>query len=155
MNLNWARIKLREKENQLSSRYDRGPLNSIIILWKRHNISERYYFGMRKHIEVEYWGREGRGGAILQGTIQFFFGEASLLKTLASLKKHGAHNPIWEQKSHPETTIVGFLESTSKQYYSVSQRLIVFQLRAVHKDSYYFKTEFQQFLRTMKITRNR
>ena len=47
MNLNWARIKLREKENQLSSWYDRGPLNSVIIFRKRHNISERYDFGTR------------------------------------------------------------------------------------------------------------
>ncbi len=59
MNLNWARIKLREKENQLSSRYDRGPLNSVIILQKRHYILERYYFGTRKHIEVKDGGREG------------------------------------------------------------------------------------------------
>ena len=58
----------RERENQLFSRYDRGPLNSVIKVWKRHNICERYYFGMRKHIEVEDGGREG-GGAILRGTI--------------------------------------------------------------------------------------
>ena len=54
MNLNWSRIKLREKENQLSSRYDRGPLNSVIISRKHHNISERYDFGTRKHIEVGF-----------------------------------------------------------------------------------------------------
>jgi hypothetical protein len=53
MNLNLVRIKLREKEYQLSSRYDRGPLNSVIILQKRHNISERYDFGTRKHIESD------------------------------------------------------------------------------------------------------
>ena len=57
---------VREKENQLSSRYDRGPLNSVIILRKRHNISERYYFGTRKHIEVKDGGREG-GGEIGSG----------------------------------------------------------------------------------------
>ena len=54
MNLNWARIKLRVKENQLSSRYDRGPLNSVIIFRKHHNILERYYFGTRKNIEVGF-----------------------------------------------------------------------------------------------------
>ena len=43
MNLNWVRIKLREKENQLSSGYDKGPLDSVIILWKCHDISERYW----------------------------------------------------------------------------------------------------------------
>ncbi len=39
-----------------------------------------------------------------------FLGEASLSKTLASLKKIAGFilNPIWEQKSHPETTIVEF-----------------------------------------------
>jgi hypothetical protein len=45
---------------------------------------ERYYLGTRKHIEVEDGGREG-GAANCQGT--GFFDEASLLKTLASLKK--------------------------------------------------------------------
>ena len=54
MNLNWARIKLREKENQLSSWYDRGPSNSVIVFRKRHNISERYDFGTRKNIEVGF-----------------------------------------------------------------------------------------------------
>ncbi len=70
MDLNWARIKLRENENQLSSQYDKRPLNSVIILRKRRHISERYYFGRstRKHIEVEDGGREG-GGAFLQGKI--------------------------------------------------------------------------------------
>ncbi len=53
MNLNLARIKLIEKEYQLSSRYDRGPLNSVIIFCKRHNISERYDFGTRKHVESD------------------------------------------------------------------------------------------------------
>jgi len=48
----------REREPIIFS-YDRGPLNSVIILRKRHNISERYYFGTRKHFEVEYGGREG------------------------------------------------------------------------------------------------
>jgi len=54
MNLNWVRIKLREKENQLSSRYDRGTLNSVIIFRKRHNILERYDFGTKKHIEARF-----------------------------------------------------------------------------------------------------
>ena len=71
MNLNLARIKLREKETQLSCRYDRGALNSVIILWKRHNISERYYVGTRKHIEVTDGGKEGGGGVRL-GLVQFF-----------------------------------------------------------------------------------
>jgi hypothetical protein len=53
MNLNLARIKLREKEYQLSSRYDRGPLNIVIIFRKRHNISERYDFDTRKHVESD------------------------------------------------------------------------------------------------------
>ena len=48
----------REREPIIFS-YDRGPLNSVIILRKRHNISERYYFGTRKHFEVEDGGREG------------------------------------------------------------------------------------------------
>jgi hypothetical protein len=84
MNLNWARKKFRGKENQLSSQNDRGPLNGVIILWKRHNISERYYFGARKHIEVKDGGREG---GECDSSRYNFFGEASLLKRLASLKK--------------------------------------------------------------------
>ncbi len=74
----------RERENQLFSRYDRGPLNSVIKVWKRHNICERYYFGMRKHIEVEDGGREGGGCNSLRYDV---FGEASLSKMLASRKK--------------------------------------------------------------------
>ena len=31
----------------------KNPLNSVIIFRKRHNISERFYFGTRKHSEVE------------------------------------------------------------------------------------------------------
>ena len=58
-------------------------LNRVIILWKHYNISERYYFGMRKHIEVEDGGREGG----VQFFAVHFFDEASLSKTLASLKK--------------------------------------------------------------------
>ncbi len=85
MNLNLARIKLREKETQLSCRYDRGPLNSVIILWKRHNISERYYVGTRKHIEVTDGGKEGGGG--YDWVWCNFFDEASLLKKLATSKK--------------------------------------------------------------------
>ena len=82
MNLNWARIKLREKENQLSSWYDRGPLNSVIILWKHHNILERFYFGTRKHISKSKMG-EGRQGGGCNSLRYVFFGEASLSKTLA------------------------------------------------------------------------
>ncbi len=58
MNLNWARIKLREKENQLSSWYDRGQLYSVIIFRKRRNILERY--DTRKHVEV--WFNLSCGG---------------------------------------------------------------------------------------------
>ncbi len=47
-------MKLREKENQLSSWYDRGTLNSAIIFWNCHNVLERYDFGTRRHIEVRF-----------------------------------------------------------------------------------------------------
>ena len=42
-------FSLRKKEKQLSSQY-------VILFWKSHNISERYYFCTRKHIGVEGTG---------------------------------------------------------------------------------------------------
>ena len=45
INLNWTRTNLRKKEKQLSSQDD-------ILFLTSHNISERYYFYTRKHIEV-------------------------------------------------------------------------------------------------------
>ena len=45
ISLNWTRINLKKKENQLSSQYD-------ILFLKSHNIVERYYFCTRKLFEV-------------------------------------------------------------------------------------------------------
>jgi len=59
----------REREPIIFS-YDRGPLNSVIILRKLHNISERYYFGTRNHFEVE--DGEGRGGGAIGSGAIFF-----------------------------------------------------------------------------------
>ena len=99
MNLNGVRIKLREKENQLSSRYDRGPLNSVIILRKRHNISERYLFGTRKHLKLKMGGR--KGGGVRLGGVRFFWWAEPFQNARLIKKNRRAHNPLFWRKSHP------------------------------------------------------
>jgi hypothetical protein len=44
--------KIERERESIISLIRQEPLNRVIIFWKSHNISERYYFGTRKHIEL-------------------------------------------------------------------------------------------------------